>query len=298
MEKSFRNILRRISAALIIGTVLVNCTGCNALLKTFAARQIENMVNDSFTQYLESKGSFDINGLCKKKSDMSEYTEEQLALYGKSLNKTTFEILETTVKDSRESGTCTVEFKKAPDFSKWDLWIATEDDYEDALGSMKRKTVKITFKMTKNSDGDWKFDNLEKFYSSFLEPFKELCILDEDGTPINITKKYVETFYVDSAWYDENMGNPAEEGYLINTHTLNCVFYFNAPVDLELKAFLYKDGSEIADTEISVVNSVVASVCFYADEDSLDETYDRGTYKIAIGIGDKIIAESADIMVR
>ena len=178
--------------------------------------------------------------------------------------------------------------------SKWDLWIATADEYESALSSIKRKTVKISFKVSRNEDGDWQFDNLDKFYSVFMSSFKDLCFLNEDGSPINITDKYIESFYVDSAWYDEKMGNPLESLSVSSVGSLTCVFYFNSPMNLNVSAVLYKDGDEEDTMDITVEDSVVAHCCFLSDSD----TFARGTYKIAICLGDSVIAESAELAVR
>ncbi|MBP5261467.1 MAG: hypothetical protein J6Z43_04990 [Clostridiales bacterium] len=294
MVISVRKFIYKFIAAVSVVSVAFNCCGCSAFLEGLAVSKIESMVSEAFTEYFESKGTSDISRYCKKKTDLSGYTAEQTELFNKALSKTTFEIVETTVKENRESGTCTIQFKKAPDMSKWDLWIATADEYESALSSIKRKTVKISFKVSRNEDGDWQFDNLDKFYSVFMSSFKDLCFLNEDGSPINITDKYIESFYVDSAWYDEKMGNPLESLSVSSVGSLTCVFYFNSPMNLNVTAVLYKDGDEEDTMDITVEDSVVAHCCFLSDSD----TFARGTYKIAICLGDSVIAESAELAVR
>ena len=178
MDLSIKNIARRITVLALACVMLINSAGCSAFLEGLAISKIENMVNEAFTGFFDSKGKNDLSDYCKKKTDLSAYTKEQKALFGSSLSKTTYEIVETTVKENRTSGTCTVEFKKAPDMSKWDLWIATADEYSSAISSVKRKTVKISFKVVKNDDGEWQMDldKAKAFYKNLANVLPEKAI--------------------------------------------------------------------------------------------------------------------------
>ena len=292
-------MIKRITALILTVCLLLSVSGCGFIMDQIETSKIETMVQESLGEYFDSKGSFDLNSKAKKKYDLSDLADEQKALGSYFLSKCSgFEIKDTKVNDGRKSAQCTVEFFKVPDLSSLDLFIATSDEYEDEIDSLKKKTVKISFKLVKNKNDEWIYSDLNKFFDTFAAPLKELCILDDEGNPLNITAAYIDAFYQESVWYDPLMGNPAEGDTLVSPVALVNYFYFKQPMVLTLTAVLMKDGDEVSRIEVNVNNSVVAKCDFDAGLTLGSSSFEAGSYTIAIMSGDITIAESAAVRVR
>ena len=292
-------MIKKITSLILTVCLLLSVTGCGFIMDQIETSKIEAMVSESLEQFFGSKGSYDLNSHAKKKYDLSDLIEEQKALESYAVSKCSgFEIKETKVNDGRESAQCTVEFYKVPDLSAIDILIATSDEYEDEIDSLKKKTVKISFKLVKNKNGDWIYADLNKFFDTFAAPIKDLCILDEEGKPLNVTAAYIDAFYQESVWYDPLMGNPAEGDTLVSPVALVNYFYFKQPMVLSLTAVLMKDDDEVSRLEVNVNNSVVAKCDFDAGLTVGSSSFEAGSYTVVLMSGDITIAESGVIRVR
>lgn len=292
-------MFKKITAILLTVCLLVSFSGCGFIMNKIETSKIESMVNASLEEFFKTKGDYDLNSVSKKKYDLSDLVDEQKALESYVISKCSgFEIKSITVSDSRDSAQCNVEIYKVPDLSALDTLIATSDEYKDEINSLKKKTVKLNFKMVKNKNDEWIFADLTKLFDSFVTPLKELCIIDEEGRPINITQAYIDQFFQESVWYDPLMGNPTSSESFTAPVALANYFYFKQPMDLDLTAVLYKDDEEIGRRDLTLDSAVIAKCEFDASVTIDSSTFSSGSYKIVIYSGDVAIAESSDIRVR
>ena len=121
-----RTLLHRFTIILLILGMLVQLTGCSDLLDGFAIGDIETFVNETFSSFMANPSKTDLNQYSKKKYDFS-VSDEQLDVFYYSLRNADFQIKDTSVGSSRESGKCTVEFKNVPDITKLDQTVGTFD---------------------------------------------------------------------------------------------------------------------------------------------------------------------------
>ncbi|SCW26406.1 hypothetical protein SAMN02910456_00065 [Ruminococcaceae bacterium YRB3002] len=298
MVNRLGNLITRISAILLTAVMAVSAAGCDSILESMAVNKIESMVNDTFSEFFDGGCKADLNSSAADPYDVSEYIQEQMDLYRYGLSKAKFKLLETTVKQNRESGKCKIKFSKVPDYDSLDLWIATAGDYEEAISGCKTKSYTVTLKVTLNDNGDWVFQDLTPFFDLFLAPFADRCILDDDGKPVNITSRYVESFLVESVWYDPMMSNPLKDNVRVAPDTLTNVVYFNECMNMPLTAKLYKDNDQLCEKTVELADRNFASFSFYSEMDMGSKLFGPGSYRIKFYMDDRLLTESPDIVVR
>ena len=298
MMIGFNRLLRSILCIAVICSMAISATGCDAIMEKIAIGKVESMVEESFGGFFESKGKNDLDKYAVTAYDKSEYIDEQLELFRFGLNKAHYELVETTLKDSHEQGKCKIKITKAAKYDDFDLWIGTMDEYKEAVKALGTKAYTITLKVEKTDDDDWKFSDLTPFYDLFLQPMADRCFIDDDGAPINITPKYIESFMVESVWYDPIMSNPLEDDYLVEPKALVNVVYFNRQIDMTLTAKLYRDDDLVTELTCEVNSRNIAEYDFDAVYALGKDHFEAGRYHIKFYVDDRFLVESPDIMVR
>lgn len=291
-----RTLLHRFTIILLILGMLVQLTGCGDLLDGFAIGDIETFVNETFSSFMANPSKTNLNQYSKKKYDFS-VSDEQLDVFYYSLRNADFQIKDTSVGSSRESGKCTVEFKNVPDITKLDQTVGTFDDLKKGIDKLDRITVKIKFKVVKD-DGQWMFKDISDFWDEFLPMYEEICVLEKDGSPADITPEYVESFLVDCVWYDPVYANPLEKNSVEAPSALLNVLYFNKPMKLVMSYKLFLNGDKIYSGDIEVNNRVTSEVDLDSQIVTGNSKYQSGEYKIEYYIGDTMIMESPVIIVK
>ena len=294
--RTVRTHFNRFIIALLSLCLLVNITGCDELMDSFTIEDIEVFVNESFTQFLSNPSQTDLNSLSRKKYETS-LSDEQLDVFYYSLKHVSFEITGTEVGSSRESGKCTVEFLNVPDISRLDQTAGTFDELKASIDKLDTTTVKIKFKLVKDG-GQWLFKDISDFWDEFLPLYEEICVLEKDGNPANITPEYVASFLVESVWYDPIYANPLTKNTIETPTALINVLYFNKPMNLDLSYKLFFGGEKIYSGDITVINRVVAEVQLDSMVVTGNSKYQQGEYKIEYYIGEEMIAESPVIVVK
>ncbi|MBR2522820.1 MAG: hypothetical protein IKE53_00070 [Clostridiales bacterium] len=295
--KTFNKIyVKTISVLLILCSVFM-FSGCGAIMDSFTTRGVESFVTETFTSYIDSQGTTDLASYSKKDCDVPELTDEQQSIFSDVISRTSFEIGSTKIKEGRKQATCQVSFKKVADLSTLDSWVGTYDDISEAVSSVKKKTVKITFKIIKKND-KWMFDDLSEFFGKVVSGYEDLCFLDDEGNPINITPHYIESFMVDSVWYDPVMDNPLDADMTFHAEQLVNVLYFDHPISYQFTAQLYSGRNMLAEKEVTVDDSVVARLAFDSMLYTNSQLFEPGEYYIKVMVGSNELYETDPVIVR
>ena len=295
--KRIRNISVKFISLILVLCSAFALTGCGSIMDSFAVKDVEEFVNESFTSFFDSQGTYDLSASAKNDCDVPDLTDEQQELFAEALSQTSFEIISTKIKEGRKQATCQVSFKKVADLSDFDTWVGDRGEISDALKSVSRKTVKITFKIVKKND-KWMFNDISEFYEKIMSGYDGICFLDDEGNPINITPHYIESFMVDSVWYDPVMDNPLDADMTFHAEQLVNVLYFDHPISFQFTAKLYSGHDLLAEKEITVDDSVVARMSFDSLRDTNSQLFETGEYHIRVMVGENELYETDTLIVR
>lgn len=292
-------VLRVLTFILIFSFSVVSC-GCSDMLKDWAINRVEQYTSE----FIDSIAGDAINSISQnsvEEIDATELTKEQKEFLSDYLADIVENITvkKIRVNDARSRATVDLLIGDCFVFDDETLFIGTESELRDIVDGLERDD--ITLSLTLSRDGtSWIFDDLNELEDVLIKPFAELCFLDAQGEPINITEQYIAYMYagniVDGIWYDPIMGNPYSGNSISPTYYLELVFYFCEPTTMELTAELRCDGEAIETINVSMTDSVVLDCSFGRDFEQ--SGYGAGSYTVALKIGDTQIIESEALEVR
>ena len=277
------------TAAILIAFMMLNITGCSDFLKGIAADKATKYTTSVMEEFVKSpKETLEANSLAE--IEYPELTEEQEAFVNEYISSAEYEIGDVELNDKRTKGTVEIRFFDCPVFDDTFV-IGTMDEVEEQLSDLKADvSVELTIKRT--DDHKWIFEDLNGFVDVLMDPYQEICFLDDDGNPINITAGYIDLIYVDCAWYDPLMNNPVSANRLSGTDYLKVVFYFSRPMTLDLRCeLIYNSGvSETADV---ILDNDITADCHFTAQNA----FESGSYQVILYYGDTVIAESETLTV-
>ena len=233
--------------------------------------------------------------------EFPELTEEQIELMEYAFSGTDVKLGDVEIDDDDdEKGTVEYVFSGYKSYSDDLTKIATMDEYKAIVDDIKSEKVTVRLKAIKEND-EWIFKDMSEIEEMFFEPYEELCFLDENGNPINITDAYSEyiagmygDIYISSYWYDPILGNPLMGSSISSPVSLQNVFYFPEPVSGEFTAQLESNGNVVATIDISIDNEVTIMCDFPAPSGG----YTAGGYMVTLMIGSVPLAASQTITVN
>lgn len=277
------------TAALLVAFMMLNISGCSDLLKGIAADKASKYTASVMESFVKSpRETLDANSLAE--IEYPELTEDQEKLVNDYISSAEYEIGEVQMNDKRTKGTVEIRFFDCPVFD--DTFVmGTMDEVTEQLSDLKSDvSVELTVKRT--DDHKWIFEDLSGFVDVLMTPYQEICFLDDDGNPINVTAGYIDLVYVDCAWYDPLMNNPVATNRLAGTDYLKVVFYFSRPMTMDLHYELIHNNGVSESADISLENDITADCHFTAQN-----AFEGGSYQIILYYGDTVIAESETMTV-
>ncbi len=234
--------------------------------------------------------------------EFPELTDEQQELMEYAYSETTVKVGNVEIDDNNdEKGTVELVFSNYKAYSEDMAFIGTMDEFKAAVDDIKGEKVTLKLKAVKDDNDEWIFKDLRDVAEMFYEPYDQLCFLDEEGNPINITEAYslyiaeqYTDLYVNSYWYDPQMGNPLDSGSIpFVVDALQLAFYFNSPISGSFTAELIRDNQSVATIELTVNEGVMILCDFPAGE----QGFGNGSYTVKLCTGGICIASSVPLRV-
>lgn len=278
-------------ASLLIMMMLVNISGCSEFLMKRAVEKATEYVEGVFED-LKKDPEKTITKNSQTEVEFPELTAEQGDVVDELFSSLSFDIDEVKLNEKRTKGTVTIALDLIPVFEEDTFIVGTADEVNDQIDDLKQDIV-LDFDIKLDKNKNWVFADLSELAGLLMDPYQEICFLNEDGNPINITKGYIDMVYVDSAWFDPLMNNPLSENRLSGTDYLKVGFYFNRPMTIDFTFDVLYNGEVSQTLEISLEEEIIAD-CHLESE----QGFEAGSYQIILYYGDTVVAESEELTVR
>lgn len=290
MNKSFA---KKFVSLTLVFVIMASFTGCSDFLNEIATEKVTDYMEDVLADFANDPiATVEENSL--EEVEFTELTDEQREVCLENLSSVDTVLKKISVSEDRTSATVTVTFKKVMDFYDDTDLIGTEDEIREYFDDCATTDVPMTFKLERQEDG-WRIEDMSEIDEVFFQSYADICFLDEQGFPINVTLGYVNSILVGSYWYDPIEGNPTSTTTMLTVYYLQNVFYFNHPMTMTFEAELRCDGEVVMSREVVVNNQVIAK-CDFENENG--STFAPGTYTIALLYNGEVIAESDELVVR
>ncbi len=290
--------VRHLTVIILLIVCAAAIAGCGFILDGIGEGDAEYFVTSTLDDFFASGCSTDLNSSCDKRYDLSDITDEQMELFRYSLRKVSYEVVNTRIKEGRDTAACVVEFTGIPRALDLDKTPVTVEEYKKAIDGLKRTRERITFRLVKDEYDSWMFSDLNDFYDSLLRPYDGLEYLNDKGVPSHISDDYLKPYIVDNMWYDPLLGNPVKDLSLNKPSALINVFCFSQKMTVDITAKLYRGTAEIAAMDVALNDDIMVKFDFDAKVYMQNEYFRDGRYHVELYSGDVKLAESSEITVR
>lgn len=291
-----KNIVVKVSSMIVILSITFGLTGCSDILNSIEEKRITKVTE----QFINDLGSQDfasvIDAYSVEEVELPELDEEQTKLFDKAYKEFSCKLDYVSVSDSREKATIklSIKYVDASDICE-NGYVMTSDEFDEALDDASVNQTSVRLKLSKK-DGKWKITDLSELALLVDSDYEKICLIDEDGNPINPSAKYYETIIVDAMWYDSDMGNPMNVSSVSNPSALWGVFYFNKLQTVNFTAQLCLNGDVIATREINMQDNITAE-CEFSPSSVGRTKFQNGDYTIVLVFNDEAVMSTETLHV-
>lgn len=287
------NSIKKCIAISLLFIMMFSFSGCSEFLKEIAIEKVTDYVESVMTDFVAAPfETIEVNSLATV--ELTELTSEQSSFALDNLSGVKTSVKKVKMNDDRTKAEVTINFNDVVDFYDDTDLIADIESLELFFADCDSISCTLNFTVERQKNG-WKFADMSVVDEIFFAPYADVCVLDDNGYPLNITPGYVNSIFVDSFWYDPIQGDPTNATSFNDAHYLQHVFYFNQPMTMSFTAELIKDDEVIDSYEITLVDSVIATCDFEKDDVS---AFASGSYVIALSFNGEVVVASDAITVR
>ncbi len=288
------SVNKKIVAISLVLVMLFAFSGCSEFLQEIAIEKVTDYMTETLEDFISDPVS-----TCEENSltevVFTELTEEQMDLALRNMSDVSFSVKKIKINEERNKAEVNVVFKNVYDFYEDTSIIGTADEIDEYFSECDVMESHISFNVVRQEKGGWMIKDMSLVDEVFFAPYVEICFLDDEGLPINITSGYVNSIFVDSYWYDPLQSDPIVNATFTNALYMQHVFYFNQPMTMVFTCELRRDDEVIDSYELALNQNVIASCDFENNDGS---AYASGTYTIALVCNGNDIVVSSPATVR